>query len=60
MQRGSWGKNKTFVANQCAEGTLRKTGHFGEKMGLLGKMSVQKGHFSENWTVKVKTGLKRT
>ena len=23
-------------------------------------MSVQKGHFGENWAVKVKTGLKRT
>ena len=26
------------MENQSAEGTLVKTGHFGEKMGLLGKL----------------------
>ena len=26
-------------------------------MGLLGEKSVRKGHFGENWAVKVKTGL---
>ena len=43
----------------CAEGTLSKFGHFGEKIGLLGKMSAQKGHVGENWAVKVLTGLIR-
>ena len=36
-KRGYWGKNKAFVENRCAEGSLRKIGHFGEKMELLGK-----------------------
>ena len=45
------------MENQCAKGTLRKIGHFGEKIGLLVKMSVWKGHFGETWAVKVKTGL---
>ena len=30
---------------------------FWGKIGLLGKMSVQKKHFGEIWTFKVKTGL---
>ena len=33
-------KNRAFVENQSAEGTLVKIGHFGEKMGFLGQMSV--------------------
>ena len=37
VQRGLLGKNRAFVENQCAEGSLRKIGHFVEKMGLLGK-----------------------
>ena len=56
-KRDYWGKNRAFVETQCAEGTLRKSGHSGEKIGLLGKMSAQKGHFGENWAVKVLTGL---
>ena len=52
-----WGKKQGFCETQCAEGTLSKFGHFGEKIGLLGKMSAQKGHFGENWSVKVLTGL---
>ena len=44
------------METQCAEGTLRKFGHSGEKIGLWGKMSAQKGHSGENWAVKVKTG----
>ena len=47
------------MQNQCAEGTLRKLGHSGEKMGLLGKMVVSKIHFGGIWVVKVKTGLLR-
>ena len=39
-KRGYWGKNRAFVETQFAEGTSVKTGHFGEKMGLLGKMNV--------------------
>ena len=39
------------------KGLLSTFGHFGKKMGLLGKKSVQKEHFDENWAVKVKTGL---
>ena len=39
-KRGYWGKNRAFVETQCAEGTLVKIGHFGEKMGLLEKMSA--------------------
>ena len=39
-KRGYWRKNKAFVETQCAEGTLGKIGHFGEKTGLLGKVSV--------------------
>ena len=50
-------KNRAFVETQCAEGTLSKSGHFGEKIGLLGKISVQKGHFGENWAVRLLTGL---
>ena len=38
-KRGYWGKNRAFVENECAE-NLVKIGHFGEKIGLLGKMSV--------------------
>ena len=45
------------METQCAEGTFRKFEHSAEKIGLLGKMSAQKGHFGENWVVKVKTGL---
>ena len=45
LHRDYWGKNRAFVEAQCAEGTLRKFGHSGEKIGLLEKMSVQKGHF---------------
>ena len=58
-KRDYWGKNRAFVETQCAEGTLRKFGHSGEKIGLLGEMNAQKGHFGENWVVKVKTGLIR-
>ena len=39
-KRGYLGKNRPFVETQCAEGTMVKTGHFGEKMGLLGKTTV--------------------
>ena len=56
-KRDYWGKNRAFVETQCDEGTLRKFGHSGEKIGLLGEMSAQKGHFCENWVVKLKTGL---
>ena len=47
------------METQCVEGTLRKFGHSGDKIGLLGEMSAQKGHFGENWVFKVKTGLVR-
>ena len=57
MKGTTGGKNWAFVESQCAEGTLSKFGHFGEKIGLLGKMSVRKGHFGENWAAEVKTGL---
>ena len=56
-KRDYWGKNRTFVETRCAEGTLKKFEHSAEKIGLLGEMSAQKGHFGENWVVKVKTGL---
>ena len=39
---------------------LRDIGHFGEKMGLLGKMSVQMGHFGENWAHTENECAKRT
>ena len=35
--QGATGVKQVFCKNQCAGGTLRKFGHFGKKMGLLGK-----------------------
>ena len=32
---------------------------WGWEMGLLGKMSVIKGYFGENWAIEVKTGFIR-
>ena len=36
-------KNRAFAETQCAEETLSKFGHFGEKIGLLGKIECAKG-----------------
>ena len=56
MKGTTGGKNWPFVESQCDEGTLRNLGILW-KIGLLGKMSVRKGHFCENWAAEVKTGL---
>ena len=55
MQKGLRGKNRAFVKNQCAEGTLVKFGHFGEKMGLLGKLVREEDALVKIELVKVKT-----
>ena len=41
MKGTSGGKNWPFVESQCAEGTLRKFGHFVEN-GALGKNECEK------------------
>ena len=36
------------MENRCAEGTLVKIRHSGEKMGLLGKIRRRRAHFGKN------------
>ena len=55
--QGATGVKQSFCKKSVCLRDFEEFGHFGKKMGLLGKKSVRKGHFGENWAVKVKTGL---
>ena len=54
MKGTTGGKNWPSVESQCAEGTLRKFGHFG-KNAAFSKNECKKGTLGENWAVKVKS-----
>ena len=56
MRKGLLGVKTGLLWKVSVLKGLRKFEHFMEN-GALGKMSVRKGHFGENWAAKVKTGL---